>query len=133
MGHSPPCYPPKSRQCMPAPVSGSRQRTIRPAAILGAMSGQHVSMSSHSRRWFVQATSLAGLGLLAGCGRWQGQAQPPAKVRSIGLLLPAGIAASQVHAFRDALHSYGYVEGQNLTIETRQAQATSAQLPALAA
>jgi hypothetical protein len=30
-----------------------------------------------SRRRFVQGASLAGLGLLAGCGRWPGQAAVP--------------------------------------------------------
>ena len=39
-----------------------------------------------SRRQFVQGVGVVGLGLLAGCGRPPGQAQPPAKVARIGFL-----------------------------------------------
>jgi hypothetical protein len=34
-------------------------------------------MTSLSRRQFVQSAGVAGLGLLAGCGRLPGQAPPP--------------------------------------------------------
>ena len=33
-----------------------------------------------SRRRFVQGAGAVGLGLLAGCGQWPGQAQPAPKV-----------------------------------------------------
>jgi hypothetical protein len=41
-----------------------------------------------SRRQIVQGAGAAGLGLLAGCGRWPGQAQAP-KVPTLGYLAPS--------------------------------------------
>ena len=57
------------------------------------------------RRQFVQGVGVAGLGLLAGCGRLPWQAEQPAQVRRIGYLgisSPAGLAF--VDAFRQGLH-----------------------------
>ncbi len=45
-------------------------------------------MSMVSRRGFVQGASLAGLGMLAGCGQWLRPAQAPARVPHIGYLTP---------------------------------------------
>src|SRR3954449_884434 len=46
-------------------------------------------MTQVSRRQFVQGAGLAGLGLLAGCGRLPGQAPGPApKVPALGYLAP---------------------------------------------
>jgi hypothetical protein len=39
-----------------------------------------------TRRQVVQGAGVAGLGLLAGCGRWPGQREQPAKVPRIGFL-----------------------------------------------
>ena len=79
-------------------------------------------MSSRiTRRQFVVGAS--GLGVLAGCGRLPGQAQAPAQVRRIGLVLPytADSAASLdvIKPFRAGLQDWGYVEGQNLLLEYR--------------
>src|SRR5215207_4338174 len=82
-----------------------------------------------TRRQFVQGVGVAGLGLLAGCGRlpWQGQ-PAPRKVPTIGWLdllygestdslEPA--AVENLAAFRQGLAALGYVEGQHVVIEQR--------------
>jgi putative tryptophan/tyrosine transport system substrate-binding protein len=76
--------------------------------------GLHVS-----RRAFVQGTSLAGLGLLAGCGQvpWQVPSQPAAgepKIPRIGHL-----GASTNPLVTEALAELDYVEGQSIHIEWR--------------
>src|SRR5438067_8989066 len=48
---------------------------------------------SSSRRRFVQGAGLAGMALLAGCGRLPGQA-PPAKAHRIGYLSPQSLAVT---------------------------------------
>ena len=62
-------------------------------------------------------------------------AQPPEKVRRIGVLLAASPlwAHPLVEAFRQGLRDLGYVEGQNLVIEYRYAEGHDERLPALAA
>src|SRR4051812_16167026 len=74
-----------------------------------------------SRRAFVQGAGLAGLGLLAECGRLPGQTQPPLKLPRIGYLLgvppvAAVLSASDPRtqpaaAFREGLREHGWVEG----------------------
>ena len=75
-----------------------------------------------SRRRFVQGAGVAGLGLLAGCGRLPGQVQAPAKLPRIGYL---GLGSSGpnpgVEAFRQGLRDLGYIEGQNIVVEYRLA------------
>jgi putative ABC transport system substrate-binding protein len=85
-----------------------------------------------SRRRFVQGAGLAGLGLLAGCGRlpWQGQAPTPVKVHRLGWLVAD---AEPNENLRQALGELGYVEGQNLVFEFRSAEGHDERLPALAA
>jgi putative ABC transport system substrate-binding protein len=72
-----------------------------------------------SRRQVVQGAGAVGLGLLAGCGRWPGQAQPAAKVSRIGILNNSGPLAAFTEPFRKGLAELGYLEGQNLVIEWR--------------
>jgi len=48
-----------------------------------------VLMDHWSRRQFVRGVGVAGLGLVAGCGRLPWQAQPPAKVARPGRLRPS--------------------------------------------
>ncbi|HLH26323.1 MAG TPA: ABC transporter substrate-binding protein [Chloroflexota bacterium] len=86
-----------------------------------------------SRRRFMQAASVAGLELLAGCGRLPWQAQPGTP--RIGYL-SAGSAtdpvnARRVEAFRSGLRDLGYTDGQNLLVEWRYGERE--QLPALVA
>jgi putative ABC transport system substrate-binding protein len=62
-------------------------------------------------------------------------AQQPAKVPRIGFLLP-GPMAFRTHlweAFREGLRELGYVEGQNVAIESRSAQGRFERLPDLLA
>ena len=86
-----------------------------------------------SRRQVMQGAGAVSLGLLAGCGRWPGQA-PPAKVGRIGVLggaLPA--SSTLLVAFRRQLAELGYTEGQDITIELRTADGYAERLPKLAA
>src|SRR4051812_8948084 len=73
---------------------------------------------SVSRRGFVQGAGAVGLGLVAGCGRWPGQA--PAKVYRLGVF---HVGADHIPPFlpglRDELQGLGYVEGQNLELDWR--------------
>jgi len=50
------------------------------------------------------------------------EAQQPAKTHRIGLLALGSITKEGPEAFREGLRSLGYVEGQNLIIETRFAE-----------
>ncbi|HEY7062577.1 MAG TPA: ABC transporter substrate-binding protein [Chloroflexota bacterium] len=77
-----------------------------------------------SRRRFVQGTGLAGLGLLAGCGRLPGLAEQPPKTYRVGLLSSGSAQVLQLNrdAFLRGLRDYGYVEGQNLILESRYAE-----------
>ena len=79
-------------------------------------------MTRWNRRQVVQGAGAVGLGLLAGCGRWPGQGQPPTKVPRIGMLMETSpYHSQQVDAFRQGLSELGYVEGQNILIEYRDA------------
>jgi putative tryptophan/tyrosine transport system substrate-binding protein len=84
-----------------------------------------------SRRQFVLVGGVAGLGLLAGCGRWPWQAARPVRVPRIGYLEPAS-ERTWFDAFRAALGELGYVEGQSLSIEYRSAEGQPERLPGLA-
>ena len=98
-----------------------------------------------SRRCFVQGAGVAGLGLLAGCGRLPGQAPaPPPKVPTIGYLdwgTPGasdslespGLEIGEFEAFRQGLAALGYVEGQTVVLEYRFADRTEVQLREAAA
>src|SRR3954467_2067376 len=80
-------------------------------------------MERLSRRAFMVGAGATGAGLLAGCGRVPGQAQTPAKVPRIGMLMePSRYHAEEANAFRQGLRELGYVEGQNILIESRDAE-----------
>ena len=71
----------------------------------------------HTRRQVMQGMGVAGLGLLAGCGRWPGQQRAPGgpEIRRIGVLGDSSTA--RWDAFREGLRELGWVEGQNLAVE----------------
>src|SRR5215207_5189684 len=83
-----------------------------------------------TRRQFVQGVGVAGLGLLAGCGRLPWQAGQPVKVFRIALLSTGGSGAGDL--FREGLRDLGYVEGQNLVIDVRDAGGATAEVVPLA-
>ena len=86
-----------------------------------------------SRRQVMQGAGAVGLGLLAGCGRLPGQAQPP-KLPRLGVLwIGRSGPTPQIEAFRAALRGVGYVEGQNIVIEYRFGEDRAERLPDLAA
>src|SRR2546422_6630713 len=64
-------------------------------------------------------------------------AQPPEKVRRVGYLNPGSssdpLRQRRLEAFRQGLRELGYVEGQNIAIESRWAEGKPDRLPALAA
>src|SRR6267143_7141350 len=62
-------------------------------------------------------------------------AQPPAKIRRIGVLSPfvSSDTLAWHQAFRDSLRDLGWIEGQNISIEYRSAEGRPERLPDLAA
>lgn len=74
------------------------------------------------RRHFLQRSlSMAGLGLLSGCGIPIGTTASPARLPRIGFLAPGTLATSGngIEIFRQGLGEHGYVEGQNINLEPR--------------
>ena len=84
-----------------------------------------------SRRQVVQGVGTVGFGLLAGCGRWPGQAQAPARIPRVGVLWTAD--PSMVSFFHQGLRELGYVENQNILLEHRFPDGRAERLPELAA
>ena len=80
-------------------------------------------MNRLSRRQFVTGTSVAGLGLLAGCGRLPGQASTPEKMPRVGIVAAAPAPGpGTLSDFREGLRDHGYIDGQNIAIEYRSSQ-----------
>jgi putative tryptophan/tyrosine transport system substrate-binding protein len=73
-----------------------------------------------NRRQFVAGAGAAGLGLVAGCGRLPGHAEPTPKISRIGVLSQSADPSDTDNAaFRQGLHDLGYAEGQSITLEWR--------------
>jgi hypothetical protein len=61
-------------------------------------------MDHWGRRQFVQGVGVAGLGLLAGCGRLPGRAQQPARIARVGYLgIFANLPGPSSEAFMQGL------------------------------
>jgi putative tryptophan/tyrosine transport system substrate-binding protein len=86
-----------------------------------------------TRRQVVQGAGAVGLALLAGCGRWPGQAQAPARLPRVGYLTPGDSNAVFEAALSQGLRELGYTEGANIIIERRDSGAEFARLPDAAA
>jgi putative tryptophan/tyrosine transport system substrate-binding protein len=89
-----------------------------------------------TRRRFLQGSlTLAGLGMLSGCGILPPQVQQAAKVPRIGYLTinsQANSPANLLDALREGLREAGHVEGRNITIDYRWADSRTERLPELA-
>src|SRR5262245_11035579 len=92
-------------------------------------------MDRLGRRHFVQGVGVAGLGLVAGCGRLPWQAHQPAKTAHVGWLYPnsAAVSPQNLAWFQQALSEYGWIDGQDLVIDARYAEGRDERLPTLAA
>ncbi len=94
-------------------------------------------MDRCTRRHILRGSlALLGLAVLSGCASVSPAAQPPHKVHRIGFLVvepPEGARAAFLAPIMDALAELGYVEGQNLAVETRFADGQEERLPSLAA
>jgi putative ABC transport system substrate-binding protein len=85
------------------------------------------------RREFI---TLLGGALAAGAWPRAARAQPPAKVRRLGVLSMGSAAEHPTpvfQAFLQGLHELGWVEGQNLAITWRFSEGSAEPLPRLAA
>ena len=77
-------------------------------------------MTRLSRRQVTQGLGAVCLGLVAGCGRWPGLAQPAPRVPRIARLVVAPPSAEQAElsaALREGMRTLGYVEEQNFILE----------------
>jgi putative ABC transport system substrate-binding protein len=61
------------------------------------------------------------------------EAQQPAKIPRIGLLVPSSSDSPRRDAFLQGLRDLGYVEGKNITIEYRYTEGELSRVPDLAA
>jgi putative ABC transport system substrate-binding protein len=77
------------------------------------------------RRSFLRGSlGLAGLGFLAGCGPSVPSEPPRREAARIGLLTPIAVGTKpHGRAFIDGLRERGWIQGENLTIDTRFARA----------
>jgi putative tryptophan/tyrosine transport system substrate-binding protein len=78
--------------------------------------------------------------LLGGAAAWPLAAraqQPASTVRRIGFLLPGGprttVVRGQLEAFHQVLKEYGWIEGQNISVEYRFAEGKEDALAGIAA
>lgn len=85
-----------------------------------------------TRRSFVQHSGGAACSLLLLLPASGLHAARPARIRRIGFLIGAGFDP-QIAAFKSELRRLGYVEGENIVVETRLSRPNSADLPVQAA
>jgi len=102
----------------------------------------YTSVDGWSRREFLRAATVAGTAGFLGFGSEAAQAQQPARILRIGILVPASASlnSARVEAFRQRLREHGYVEGlpvgrqgKNIVIEYRYAEGKLERVPDFAA
>jgi putative tryptophan/tyrosine transport system substrate-binding protein len=84
------------------------------------------------RRFLRGSLTLAGLGLVAGCGLVSPPAERPARLPRVGYV-DSGSSQDRADGFRLGLADHGYVEGQNIVVEWRNPEGQLDRLPGLAA
>jgi hypothetical protein len=80
-----------------------------------------------SRREFVAGAGIAALGLAAGCGRLPWQTREPDRLPRIAWLTGSSEPLRNFEAFQDGLRAYGYVPGQNITVESHSSEPADAE------
>ncbi len=93
-------------------------------------------MGRYSRRRFLQGSlTMAGFGVLSGCGLVPLGGRQPTKVPRLGFLAPGSREGRGpfIDGLLQGLGELGYVDGQNVSIEYRFAGTDDDRLPALAA
>ncbi len=83
--------------------------------------------SSTRRRFLRGGLSVAGLGLLAGCGLVSPRSQPAVRTPRIGYLSVGEQEGAD--ALREGLAELGYIEGSTVTVEWRGADGQLDRLP----
>jgi putative tryptophan/tyrosine transport system substrate-binding protein len=81
-----------------------------------------------TRRTFLGGLTLGTLSI-----PFAAEPQPAGKVWRIGLLVPSSASGGRTEAFRQGLRDLGYIEGQNIAIESRYAEGRADRLPSLVA
>jgi len=83
----------------------------------------------------LKSAGFLAIGLTFVFGGAVAQAQQPARIPRIGILVPTSAAffSARLEAFRQRLRELGYVEGKNIVIEWRYAEGKLERLPDLAA
>ena len=90
-------------------------------------------MTRHDRREFLQGSlSFAGVVLLTGCEALRPLGPPAAKVPRVGYLAGSSTGPATGAALRGGLVELGYVEGQTVLIDWRDAEGRDDRLPELA-
>ena len=82
-------------------------------------------MRGWSRRGFLRGgLTLAGLGLLPGCGATVTSWSQPGRLHHIGWLVSGALTSNMgnLEAFRHGMRELGYVEGQHFALEVRSAE-----------
>jgi len=86
-----------------------------------------------ARRHFLRSSlALASLGLLSGCAALPIGPQRPARLPRVGYLSSGGGWQERTDGFRLGLQDHGYVEGQNIVVEWRNAEGRVERIPDLA-
>jgi putative tryptophan/tyrosine transport system substrate-binding protein len=81
-----------------------------------------------TRRTFLGGLTLGTLSI-----PFAAEPQPAGKVWRIGLLVPGSASGGRTEAFQRGLRDLGYIEGQNIVIESRYAEGRADRLPSLVA